>query len=133
MKKWIIGIFILILFAFKANGQTYTQTFIDKCTGEAKVATTTMMNGYATVGFYNQIRTFTPLEVQTGVVQSWLITTKAAYEALTCPVINNPIVQQTVTQQAAQTAANAASQAASAAASSAASSSASSAAGSSAS
>jgi hypothetical protein len=42
MKKWLVGIIVLFLFAFKANGQTYTQTFIDKCTGERKVATTTM-------------------------------------------------------------------------------------------
>ena len=71
MKKWIIGIAIFFVFALKANGQTYTQTFIDKCSGEKKIATTTMFNGYATVSFYNQVRTFTPQEVQTGVVQSW--------------------------------------------------------------
>ncbi len=133
MKKWVVGIIVLFLFAFKANGQTYTQTFIDKCTGEKKVATTTIINGHATVSFYNQIRTFTPLEVQTGVVQTWLFTTKATYEALTCPVINNPVVQQAVANTATQAAANAASSAASSAASAAASSSASAAASSSAS
>lgn len=122
MKKWIATILIIIvtfITAFKAEGQTYTQTFIDKCTGETKVATTTMSNGFATVSFYNQVRTFTPLEVQTGVVQTWLLTTKATYEALTCPVINNPVVQQTVTNAVAQTASTSASQAASSAASSA--------------
>ena len=79
MKKWIVSILLLTLVSFtqKANAQTYTQTFIDKCTGEKKIATTTMMNGYATVSFYNQVRTFTPTEVQTGVVQTWLFTTKA--------------------------------------------------------
>ena len=56
MKKWIISsvILVIILFANKANGQTYTQTFIDKCTGEVKVATTTYINGNAVVSFYNQ-------------------------------------------------------------------------------
>ena len=128
MKKWILGLLIIVIstFATEAIGQTYSQTFIDKCTGERKVATTTMFNGQATVSFYNQVRTFTPLEVQTGVVQTWLFTTKATYEALTCPVINNPIVQQTVANAAAQTASNAAAQAASSAASSSASSAASS-------
>ena len=117
----------------KVCAQTYTQTFIDKCTGEKKVATTTMINGNAHVSFYNQVATFTPLEVQTGVLQAWLITTKTTYESLTCPVINNPVVQQAVANAAAQAASNAASQAASSAASQAASSSASSAASSSAS
>lgn len=87
MRKLFATILILFLFAFNVNSQTYTQTFIDKCSGEKKVATTTIINGNATVSFYNQVRTFTPLEVQTGVVQTWLFTTKATYEALTCPVI----------------------------------------------
>ena len=94
MKK--ILFFIFIFLSIKSFGQTYSQTFIDKCSGEKKIATTTMINGYATVSFYSQVRTFTPLEVQTGIVQTWLMTTKATYEALTCPVINNPVVQQTV-------------------------------------
>jgi len=121
MKKCLLLLITLCLFTIKVNAQTFSQTFIDKCTGERKVATTTMMNGFATVSFYNQVRTFSPLEVQSGVVQSWLLTTKATYEALTCPVINNPIVQQAVTNAAAQTATNAAAAAASSAASSAAS------------
>ncbi len=124
MKKWIVAILLLIvtfITAFRAEGQTYTQTFVDRCTGETKVATTTIVNGNATVSFYNQVRTFTPFEVQTGVIQTWLFTTKATYEALTCPVINTPVVQQTVTNAVAQTASTAASQAASSAASSAAS------------
>jgi len=77
MKKWIISsvILVIILFANKANGQTYTQTFIDKCTGETKVVTTTYINGNAVVSFYNQIKTFTPLEVQIGQLQVWLQTT----------------------------------------------------------
>jgi hypothetical protein len=132
MKKYIISLLILF-FCCKSFGQTYTQTFIDKCSGEKKIATTTIINGNATVSFYNQVRTFSPIEVQTGVVQTWLFTTKATYEALTCPVINNPIIQQAVTNAAAQTASNAAASAASAAASSAASGAASSAASSSAS
>jgi hypothetical protein len=132
MKKILISLLILF-FSFESFSQTYTQTFIDKCSGEKKIATTTIINGNATVSFYNQVRTFSPIEVQTGVVQTWLFTTKATYEALTCPVINNPIVQQAVTNAAAQTASNAAASAASSAASTAASSAASGAASSSAS
>jgi hypothetical protein len=53
MKKWAIGIFTILLISLTqiVSAQTYTQTFIDKCSGEKKVATTTMMNGYATVSF----------------------------------------------------------------------------------
>jgi len=138
MKKWIVTFTILIvttLIAEEARSQTYTQTFIDKCTGEKKVATTTYMNGNATVSFYNEIRTFTPIEIQTGQLQAWLTTTYAKYNSTACPT--NVVVQQTVqttVSQAATTAATAAaSSAASAAASSAASSSASAAASSSAS
>jgi len=68
MKK--CAVFVVFFFVFVSNvySQTYTQTFIDKCTGEKKVATTTIINGNATVSFYNQVRTFTPIEVQSGVV-----------------------------------------------------------------
>ena len=48
MKKWIVTLTILIvttLIAEEARSQTYTQTYKDKCTGEIKVATTTMTNG----------------------------------------------------------------------------------------
>jgi len=144
MKRWLVYVIIsVILFiSHKAKGQTYTQTFVDRCTGETKLAVTTYINGNAVVSFYNQIRTFTPIEVQSGALQAWLITTKVTYEAMTCPtatVITNVIsttISQTVANTATAAAASAAAAAASAAASaasSAASSSASSAASSSAS
>ena len=114
MKKWIVTLTILIvtvLTANKAEAQTYTQTFIDKCTGEAKIATTTIINGYATVSFYNEVKAFTPLEVQSGAMQIWLNATYLKYQTMGCPT--NTVVQQTV-----QTTVNqAASQAAAAAAS----------------
>jgi hypothetical protein len=39
MKKWVFGLMIIVmsLFAKNAMGQTYTQTYKDKCTGEIKV------------------------------------------------------------------------------------------------
>lgn len=138
MRGYLVYLFILItiLISKQTVGQTFTQTFIDKCSGETKIATTIMINGNATVSFYNQIKTFSPIEVKSGMVQTWLITVKTSYEAFTCPIVDNPIVQQavanTVAQAATNAAASAASSAASASASSAASSSASSAASSSA-
>ena len=120
MKQYVISFFVFFLFLFsqKVSGQTYTQTFIDKCTGEVKLATTTYVNGNAVVSFYGNIRTFTPLEVQSGQLQVWLQTTYATYSSLPCPTTPTT-VQQTITQTVTQTATQAATQAASAAASSA--------------
>ena len=56
MKKYIIFLLIFCFIGFKSSGQIYTQTFIDKCTGETKIATTTYVNGNAVVSFYNQIK-----------------------------------------------------------------------------
>ena len=69
MKQWVVNFIIIciLLFAQKVNGQVFTQTFIDKCTGEIKIASTTYVGGNAVVSFYNQVRTFTPLEVQSGI------------------------------------------------------------------
>jgi hypothetical protein len=134
MKKCLISILIL-LFVYKVNGQTYTQTYVDKCTGEVKTVTTTYVNGNAVVSFYNQVRTFTPIEVANGTVQTWLNTVFAQYSSMACPTsqVVQQTVQNTVSQAASQAASTAASTAASSSASSAASSSASSAASSSAS
>ena len=58
MKKIIISLLVLF-FSLTSKGQTImTQTFIDKCTGEVKIATTTYVNGNAVVSFYNQIKKF---------------------------------------------------------------------------
>lgn len=134
LKSFLFSVFIFCL-AWKANGQTtYTQSYVDKCSGELKLVNTTFVNGNAVVSFYNQIKVFTPLEVQSGIVQTWLNGVYAAYSAMGCPT--NVVVQQTVNQtvnQATSQAASAAASTASSAASSAASSSASSAASSSAS
>ena len=76
MKKLraLLSVLFIFCLASKANGQTYTQTFIDKCSGEVKVATTTYVNGNAVVSFYNQVKVFTPEEVQSGALQLWLQT-----------------------------------------------------------
>ena len=103
MKKWIVTLTILIvttLIAEEARSQTYTQTYKDKCTGEIKVATTTMTNGYATVSFYNQVRVFSPQEVMAGAVQLWITATYTAYSTMGCPT--SQVVQQTVTNAVAQ-------------------------------
>ena len=112
MKKILFILFFILPFISK--GQiVYTQTFIDKCTGEVKIATTTYVNGNAVVSFYDQIKTFTPAQVQNGTLQSWLQATYNTYNNKACPV--STVVQQTIqntVSQAATTAANTAAQAA---------------------
>lgn len=130
MKKWLVTFIltVILLFANQAKGQTYTQTFIDKCTGEKKIATTTYINGSAVVSFYGQVKTFSPFEIQTGALQVWLTQTYALYNSLACPVSQQStvIIATTAANVATQAATNAASAAASSAASTAASNAASS-------
>lgn len=116
---------MICLFTQKVNGQIYTQTYVDKCTGEIKTATTTYVNGNSVISFYNQTRVFTPTEVSNGTTQTWLNQVYAQYNSMACPT--SQVVQQTVQNTVSQAASSAASSAASNSASSAASSSASSA------
>lgn len=108
-----------------AKCQTYTQTFIDKCTGKTVTATTQYINGNAVVSFYNQIKTFTPQQVQSGLLQAWLQATYTSYSTSTCPLstTTTSIVTQAASSAASSAAASAASSAASSTASSTASSS----------
>jgi len=117
MKKWIVGLILIVtsLFVNQAIGQTYTQTYKDKCTGEIKIATTTMTNGFATVSFYNQVRVFSPMEVMAGAVNIWITATYAAFNTMACPT--NVVVQQTVQNTVSQAAAAAAAAASAASAS----------------
>jgi hypothetical protein len=126
--KKIISLLLFIFLSLKSEGQTYTQSYVDKCTGEIKTVTTVFINGNTQVSFYNQIRTFTPSEVASGAVQTWLNSVYAQYNSMACPT--NQVVQQTVQNTVSQAASSAASSSASSAASSSASSAASSSAGS---
>jgi len=116
--KKIICIAILILASVIAKCQTYTQTFVDKCTGKTVTATTQYINGNAVVSFYNQIKTFTSQQVQSGLLQAWLQSIYAMYSSMVCPIPS--AINTVVTQQASAAATQAASSAASGAATSAA-------------
>ncbi|MEY3411772.1 MAG: hypothetical protein RIQ70_458, partial [Bacteroidota bacterium] len=120
MKKIVVCliIFFVGLLSNKVTAQTFTQTFIDKCTGEVKIAKTTYINGNAIVSFYGEIRSFTPSEVQTGQLQIWLQTTYATYSSLPCQsAVVQQTIQTTVTQATAAAASAAATTAANAASS----------------
>lgn len=108
---------LIILFLLIGNNvysqQTFTQTFVDRCTGEVRVVTANFVNGSATVAFYNKIRTFTYAEFTSGVLQQWLIETYEWWNTLS-PCSSTTATTQTA-QQTAQTATAAASSASSAA------------------
>jgi hypothetical protein len=124
MKK-ILSIILLVLglsLTQNVSAQTYTQSYVDKCTGELKLVTTQIVNGNYIISFYNQVRTFTATEVMSGVTQAWLTAVYTQYSTMGCPT--NQVVTQTVqatvsqaTSQAASAAASTASSAASSAAS----------------
>jgi len=101
MKKLLIILFLIISGSTYAQ-TTFTQTFVDRCTGEVKVVTANFVNGSATVAFYNKIRTFTYTEFTNGILNQWLIETYGWWNTL------SPCSQSTQqAQQAQQTAQNA--------------------------
>jgi hypothetical protein len=127
VKKWILSLLISVSFliAFKANGQTIVQTYIDPCDNKVYTVLVPISSNQpgVLVLIRNKSKIFTYADFASGTVTKWI----NDIFSTPCPVA----ITATVAQQAAQTASAAASQAASAAAS-AASSSASSAASSSA-
>ena len=113
MRK-ILSILFFLLLTNIAYGQTvFTQTFVDRCTGDVKIVTANFVNGSATVAFYNRVRTFTYAEYTNGVLQQWLMETYVWWNSLSPCSTATQQTQQA--QQTAQTAAQAASTASTAA------------------
>jgi hypothetical protein len=70
--------FVFILFfvwGVSVKAQVFTQTFVDRCTGEVKNVTANFSSGPTTVAFYNKVRLFTPQEATNGTLQQWLVET----------------------------------------------------------
>ena len=111
MKKLLIILFLFI--GSVAHAQTFTQTFVDRCTGEVKVVTANFINGSATVAFYSRIRTFTYAEFTSGILNQWLIETYEWWNTLS--PCSSATQQAQQAQQTAQNAAQAASTASTAA------------------
>lgn len=88
------------------NAQVFTQTFVDRCTGEVKVVTANFTTGPTAVAFYNKIRIFTPQEAVNGTLQQWLVETYNWWNSV------SPCSQATQQTQQAQQTAQQASQAA---------------------
>jgi len=90
-------------------GQIFTQTFVDRCTGETKLVTANFSQGSAVVSFYSRVKVFTYQEFLQGQLQSWLIETYNWWNALS--PCSDAVQQAQQAQQTAQQAQQAAQQA----------------------
>jgi len=113
--KRVLFILLLSLIGLSGYSQTiFTQTFIDRCTGDVKVVNANFVNGSATVAFYNRVRVFTYQEALNGVLQAWLNETYNWWNTLSpCSTTTQQTQQAQQTAQAAQQAAQTAATAAS--------------------
>ena len=100
--------------SLSAYGQTvFTQTFVDRCTGDVRIVTANFVNGSATVAFYDKVKIFTYQQFLNGELQVWLQQTYTWWTSLSpCSTTTTQAQQAQQTaqqaQQAAQTAASAA-------------------------
>ena len=115
MYKKLLFILLLSLISLSGYGQTiFTQTFIDRCTGDVKVVNANFVNGSATVAFYNRVRIFTYQEALNGTLRAWLNETFNWWNTLSpCSTTTQQTQQAQQTAQAAQQAAQTAATAAS--------------------
>lgn len=97
MKSFVIGL-LLLLISISTYGQTVTQTYVDRCTGEVH---TFQINsqGLTTIVFYNRSRTFTTSDISSGIFNRWLEETYNWWRSLNpCSVAQaNTTVTQIVT------------------------------------
>ena len=113
MVKKILILFAFLAVSFTSNAQVFTQTFVDRCTGEVQVVTANFQTGSAVVSFYNKVRVFTYQEYTNGTLQAWLIQTYAWWNALSpCSQAQQQATQAQQTAQQAQQSAQQASQSA---------------------
>lgn len=103
--KWFI-VLITVFITSTSSAQVFTQTFVDRCTGEVHIIQANFTQGSATVAFYNKVRTFTRDEFLNGTLQAWLNETYAWWYALSpCSQLQQEVQQaQQTAQQAQQTA-----------------------------
>lgn len=113
MKKILLILFVLI--GSITYGQTvFTQTFVDRCTGNVTIVTANFVQGSATVAFYSKVRTFTYQQFLSGELTQWLNETYTWWDTLSpCSTATQQAQQAQQTAQTAQQAAQTASTAAS--------------------
>ena len=81
MRK-LLSILFFIFVTNLSYGQTFTQTFVDRCTGEVQIVTADFTSGSAVVSFYNKVKLFTYNQYINGELQSWLVQQYAWWAAL---------------------------------------------------
>lgn len=81
MKK-LLSILAFWFITNLSYGQTFTQTFVDRCTGEVQVVTADFTSGSAIVAFYNEAKLFTYAQYTNGELQQWLVQKYAWWAAL---------------------------------------------------
>ena len=111
--RLLITTILFFIFSFESYGQTFTQTFVDRCTGEVQVVTANFQTGSAVVSFYNEVKLFTYQDFVNGELQQWLASKYAWWVALS--PCSQSQTQATQAQQTAQNASNAANNASSSA------------------
>ena len=74
MKKWLVSLFIIVisLTAFKAEGQTITQTYIDPCDNKVYVVTIPFGQNQTIAIIRGQSKIVTLADINSGAFQTWV-------------------------------------------------------------
>lgn len=98
--RTLISILLFLCITNFSYGQTFSQTFVDRCTGEVQIVSADFSSGSAIVSFYDEVRIFTYTEFKNGTLRSWLIQKYNWWQSLSpC----SSVQQQTQTAQNAAT------------------------------
>jgi hypothetical protein len=99
MKKYLSVVLMLLLLG-SAFGQTVTQTYTDRCTGEVHIFQINSQ-GSTTIVFYNRAKSFISNDIVTGVFKNWLEETYILWRNLNPCSANQAMVTTAVqtTQQ----------------------------------
>ena len=81
MRK-LLSIICFLFITHLSYGQTFTQTFVDRCTGEVQVVTANFATGSAIVAFYDEAKLFTYQQYTNGELHQWLTQKYAWWQAL---------------------------------------------------
>lgn len=100
MKKWLVTILTIVTFLIsnKVSGQILSYTFVDPCT---QAVTVFSIPAQGTVVFFlNQSRSFTPADVASGALASWINQVYAAYRLVApCGQQQGQVTQNQITTQ----------------------------------
>ena len=72
MKTWVIAFIILILTAFKAEGQTITQTYVDPCDQKVYVVIIPFGQNSTVAVIRGKSKIVTLADISSGAFQTWV-------------------------------------------------------------